>query len=107
MLDTSPYQKRLFRVTGVRLGSIGAPSGLHWRSIGAPSGVCQVSFKGQARVRWGSDMHALQMISPNNLSKLAVQYLFTFWNIMILDYNSNHLVLYSILFFDTDVYNES
>ena len=52
------HQRRLFRVTGVHRGSIGAPS---W--------VCRGSFRGQTWLRWGSDMHALQMTSPNNLSK--------------------------------------
>ena len=41
------------------------------------------------------------------LSKWALQCLFTFLNITILDCNSNYLALYSILFFDTNVYNES
>ena len=74
------------------------PSGIHQCTIGAPLGVCQGSFRCQLR--------ALQMTSPNNLSKWALQCLFTFWNITILDCNSNYLVLYSILFFDTNVYNE-
>ena len=47
------------------------------------------------------------IVSSNGLSKWALQCLFTFWNIMILDCNSNYLALYSILFFDTNVYNES
>ena len=48
----------------------------------------------------------LWIVSSNGLSKWAHQCLFTFWNITILDCNSNYLVLYSIHFFDTNVYNE-
>ena len=49
----------------------------------------------------------LWIVSSNGLSKWALQCLFTFWNITILDCNSNYLALYSIFFFDTNVYNES
>ena len=82
------------------------PSRIHRGSIMGPLGF----FGGQTGVPWVflsmKLLRALQMTSPNNLSKWALQCLFTFWNITILDCNSNYLVLYSILFFDTNVYNE-
>ena len=95
------HWKRLFKVTRVCWKSIKAPSGLHW-CIGGMYGVLWVSNRDLLSVC----VNALQMNSPNNLSKWALQCLFTFWNITILDCNSNYLVLYSILFFDTNVYNE-
>ena len=52
-------------------------------------------------------LQLLWIVSSNGLSMWALQCLFTFWNITILDCNSNYLALYSILFFDTNVYNES
>ena len=63
------------------------------------------------RPRWspnGASMDPRQTpVTLNSLYKWALQCLFTFWNITILDCNSNYLALYSILFFDTNVYNES
>ena len=71
-----------------------------WGSFGNQTGVLWVFVSMKI-------LHALQMTSPNNLSKWALQCLFTFWNITILDCNSSHLVLYSICtFFDTNVYND-
>ena len=53
-----------------------------------------------------SSSHEPPFSPPNNLSKWALQYLFPSWNITILNCNSSYLVLYFILFFDTNVYNE-
>jgi hypothetical protein len=97
-LESTPgeggHWKRLFRVTWVHWGSIQNPSGVLRGSNRGPTGVSRGVCPG-----WSS-------VSPNDLSKWALQCLFTFWNITILDCNSNFLALYSILFFDTNVYNE-
>ena len=97
----------------------------HWRALlerpleetiqsnWGPSRIHQASIRGLLRVLQRSNRRSvgcscqwsycvlskwpLQMTSPNNLSMWALQCLFTFWNITILDCNSNHLVLYSIL----------
>ena len=95
----------------IHRGSIRAPLGLHRGSIGGLLGVLWGSFRVHTEDHWVflsmKLLCAFQMTSPNNLSNWALQCLFTFWNITILDCNSNYLALYSILFFDTNVYNES
>ena len=94
---------------GVCQDSAGVLLGVSWGSVMVNLGSVGVLW-GQTWVRRVfismKLFQALQMTSPNNLSKWALQCLFTFWNITILDCNSNYLVLYSILFFDTNVYNE-
>jgi hypothetical protein len=57
-------------------------------SFGHQTGVCWV-FVSMKLLR------ALQMTSPNNLSKWALKCLFTFWNITIL--RRGHLAYFSCL----------
>ena len=59
------HWKRLFKVTGVRRGSIWAPSGLLQGSVGGPLGVLRGSNRGLLGVR----VNEAIACSPNALSK--------------------------------------
>ena len=82
----------------------GAPMEPQWSPDGAPMEPWWSPDGALMEPRWIFDQTQLPWIVS---SKWALQCLFTFWNIMNLDCNSNCLALYSTLFFDTDVYNES
>jgi hypothetical protein len=64
------HWKRLFRVTGVRRGSIWAPLGVHRGSIGDLSGILWGSNRGQS----GVCVNEAIACSPNDLSNVCFHF---------------------------------
>ena len=105
------HLERLFEVVIWRappMKTHGHPTDTQWTPVWPPQQTPtepQRTQDGALMDPWRTQL--LWIFSSNGLSKWALQCLFTFWNIIMLDCNSNYLALYSILSFDTNVYNES